>query len=901
MRPSPAAPPARPGPPGFFSQTADLLRGSFLLLVWFVVLCSPFHAFPASPARVNPTECTPTATDFSFLTWSDGWLDGQPRPPAHLWIHTGGYAAVFDPWTADLLRFGRPLASPPPPAATGRQPDRRPWVSGVPALPSPADPAAAILDATRWMALEPRVLAEQTGRLPPAGLELVVQHAGTTYRCRRGAGGRSDWMNFPVRLVEGGRFVQRFDVLQLEFEDDAGKRLEADARLEVVAWPDALRFCLEVGTARDLGLLTLALRARTAAPAGVLRSVRQASREEGNRVVWSAELLLPSPEPGAEAPRNPARSRSESGPEVSVGAVDRRDGRACPVTEDPVRGWHRVVLPSRRGSIADDPDRLERIQIALTNASPREQVVRLLFDDPTGTVSITGVTPMLRRLDGTPTGIPVQISKNWHRQPDRRLLHEGPWLHAFTLLRLPAESRTEVEFTLAFARWGGVPAASHAQLSLIGWGWNQRWDQVAIGSWGETICYEPDAIQQRCRIDDLRPLMVWGMGEGQKRWTWTHNVGGGDFLMLFDAQGHYRPWKAVRTAYLSQGPNLTRVQYSGLTADGAIACEVEVLTPRTDDLTRIYHRLRYRVVEPVGFSRLAFYQVGSDRYHWHQYRRIARGNTEGLIEEWEPGRGGRTYLREGIPVEGSQPWFSLHDAIPADGLKPVQGGWATRGLVVRAWKARLGGRDVPATAAVFGTQAGNVPSANLELVPPPGCTRLERGDFVEADLELLVLPRRAEEYYGPNLALKESLATDADTWRGVWRQARGNHLQPVARRGRLVESYPPLLQLDARQRGELEVTGGVGWVPFTFRGVRDPGRWTVQVAERRADPGPGRGDSGERLAWRTVDQSVHGRDFWQAAHEPVRGTWDITLNLPMDAPGNEPTTRRLRFLPDPGR
>lgn len=123
----------------------------------------------------------------------------------------------------------------------------------------------------------------------------------------------------------------------------------------------------------------------------------------------------------------------------------------------------------------------------------------------------------------------------------------------------------------------------------------------------------------RCRIDDVRPLMVWGMGEGHRKWTWTHNVGGGDFLVYLDAEGRYQPWRAVRTAYLSQGPNLTDVRYSGLTADGHLACRVAVSYVCMDDLNRSYHRFRYDVLQPTPFRRLAFYQVGSDRYHWHQY------------------------------------------------------------------------------------------------------------------------------------------------------------------------------------------------------------------------------------------------------------------------------------------
>ena len=42
--------------------------------------------------------------------------------------------------------------------------------------------------------------------------------------------------------------------------------------------------------------------------------------------------------------------------------------------------------------------------------------------------------------------------------------------------------------------------------------------------------------------------MVWGMGEGRRQWTWTHNVGGGDFLVYQDGSGTWQPWRGVRTA-----------------------------------------------------------------------------------------------------------------------------------------------------------------------------------------------------------------------------------------------------------------------------------------------------------------------------------------------------------------
>lgn len=854
------------------------------------------------------TDCAPAAADYTVISWLGGWLDGAPRDPSWLGLQTGHYGLVVDPFRPDIVRFGAArskgarLPAAPTPEPGTRWANRSGTLETPPSLPVHTLPAESVGSAFGFGRIRPprdyaRAAAPEIERdepdplleLPSASLDLIVEQGGREYRCVRAATETKNPLEFPVRIIESGRYLQRFDILQLAFETTEGNRLPAEGRLEVVAWPDRLALLLEVGSpldSTDAASSPPTVRLRFAADRmPVVESTPISPRKGTNGIsIASAWLEIPVLQGGSAKDVRPSQARTDHGPGsgttgATVTAHDASTGDTLEVEHDAVRGWHRVELPGRSWSVAQEPDRLDRFRFVLTNDGPSERVVRLLFDDPSGTPSITGLTPMLRQPEGVPTGIPVQTSKNWHRQEDRRLLYEGPWLHAFTLLRLPPASRTEAEFTLAYARWGGVPAASHAQLSLVGWGWNQVWDQAAIGSWGESICYEPDAIQMRCRIDDVRPLMVWGMGPGKRTWTWTHNVGGGDFLVYYDAHGTYQPWTRVRTGYLSQGPNLTEVTYSGVTADGAIACQVRVCTPRTDDLHRAYHRVRYDVLKPVTFSRLAFYQVGSDRYHWHQYRRLARGNADGFLEEWEPGQGGRRYLRVGIPCPGDSPWFSMHQAIPADHRKPVEGAWAARGLVVRSWKARLGGRASPPFASVFGTEAGNIPSANLELAPPPELTRLEPGDFVEADLELLILPLSAEDYYGPNTNLKASLATDGNTWRAVLRQARGGRLELEPIRGDLLERHPPLMSMNSRQRAVLTVTGGLGQVPVSFAGLTSPDGWVLKM------------NSGQ--GYQTVDQSVHGNDFWQARHDPATGTWRLTFNLPLDSTKDARTTRRI--------
>ena len=137
---------------------------------------------------------------------------------------------------------------------------------------------------------------------------------------------------------------------------------------------------------------------------------------------------------------------------------------------------------------------------------------------------------MLLLPDGRPSGIPVQVSKNWHNLgAGKRTVHDGTWLSVSTVLTLPADSTTELQLVLAFAHWGGVPAASHAQLSLIGWGSNGLWHESALGSFGEQMCYEPGRQQRNSIVTDARPFATCNMNDGNgscKKYGWTSNVGG---------------------------------------------------------------------------------------------------------------------------------------------------------------------------------------------------------------------------------------------------------------------------------------------------------------------------------------------------------------------------------------
>jgi hypothetical protein len=766
--------------------------------------------------------------DYTYLWWANGWKDQRPAAPAILCPRPGAYGLALDVERMRLLHFG------------------------------------AIAELTTY----PEAAAEgnrEVFKLPPAELVLAITIGTSRYSCVRAATNRQDHFAFPVRIIDSGRLVQRCDIQQLEFADAQGRALKAAGRLEIIAWPDSLSLLLDVVAQEEApsGTLTIAVGdafARKEIPAF------------GAGQLQTVALVL---RPGGDVARS-------AGP-ASITVSNLHAGRPAPTVRDEVeRGWVRIHMPPESWSVANDLDRLDRYALRLENPSDQPRVVRLFFDAAQATPGITGLVPMLRDEAGNPSGLPVQISKNWHQEPDRRTLYEGNWVHAFALLRLPPGTTSRLEFAVTYGRWGGVPSASHAQLCLVGWGWNQLWDESALGSWGETICYEPDGIQRRCMIDDVRPLMVWAMSrEPKRKFGWTSNVGGGDFLVYYDGEGRYQPMAAMHAAYQAHGPNLTDATYAGVTADGHIAVRIGVSLARSDDLVRGFHRLRYDVLKPTPFRRLAFYQLGSDRYLGHQFGKMARGNETGMIEEWAPKRGGRAYDRTGIPCPGSAPWFSLHEAIPGEHGRPAEGAWANRGLVVRSWKARLGGKEVPPFASVFGTAEGSFGSANLELSAPPDLQELQAGDFVEAEVELVVVPMQAEDYYGPNEGLRAALRSGGNTWKPILREAAGHALHVEATRGRVLHAYPLAVAVDAQQAAEFTVTGGVGYVPITLRGLTRPGGY--ELLEWRDGK------------WTRVDQSVHGRDFWQTDVEADGATWSQTYNLPLDTPDDRPLPRRLRF------
>ena len=258
---------------------------------------------------------------------------------------------------------------------------------------------------------------------------------------------------------------------------------------------------------------------------------------------------------------------SESAPLSVTAQQTQPSNNALGVSYDSTWGWYRVALrndgPGDYSESANN--RIERVRLTINNPTSHTQEARFNFAKDGNVTCVTGISSMLRDANGHPIGIPVQISKDWHTSSSHPR-YQGPWLHGLSMIDVPGNASLEVEYTSVNALWGGVPAAAHAQLSLVGYAVNQQWDQSSMGSWGESITYDPDVNLNRSMIDDVRPLMVNGTSNSSpnQKWGWTNNVGGGDFLVYYDESGNKQWNSRMRSRYVRYCPGFDRGDICGL-------------------------------------------------------------------------------------------------------------------------------------------------------------------------------------------------------------------------------------------------------------------------------------------------------------------------------------------------
>jgi hypothetical protein len=726
----------------------------------------------------------------------------------------------------------------------------------------------------------------------------------------------------PSRLIDGGRFMQRVDIPAVSYAsapDLAGSvqlvtmprhlvlthRTETvtaetsnvsarvhlsgpaiDALTEVTVL-EANRAVRMVDGAGDGWILIIPeVAGATAAielPAeGGVTATRTVSQLDAGQTLAVSLLALPTQ--GLTDAQVDAYLHPGTTVRVQFAQQDRSGVDAEPIADavfDPERGAYLVELDLNTSVGAptypnwSDPNHqtwYNRHRVVLQSESGEAVSIPVALDlEGSVIASITGGSAMFRDSQGEPLGLPVQISKNWHEtQPVTRR-----WYHFYSTPFLPQGGRHELEFTIARAKWGSSFAASHAQLSLVGWGTNQQWDESALGCWGESVTYDPDLTLGRSMIDDVRPFLV----QSQQLYNWTGNVGGADFLVYKPAGAAKDRLGRLRTLYQSPGPNLTDVVYAGVTLDGKIESSLRTRLGRGDDVLRVLYDLEYTILEAVTYDRLAFFQVAADNYSDNGFSRIAYGNAAAVVVDVASTPTGSvgyaSAADRGISLSGDAPWVLLYGNLNSGGSLPEE--FADVGFVVRDYELNVGGSltTTPHINLVHTNNWGQHPQIGFELGVPynPASPVLPAGTTLRATVEYLVLPADKTRYYGSSPDLLAAPDPDFGTPELMRTLAGGNSVEVQMAVGTLLRTHPISIAVSSnpsRTSGgevwaEFDLTGGFGFVPMIFEGLDRHDGWRLE-----------RQFSG---SWTGLGQEVEGNDYWQAEYDPSTKSYRLVFNV----------------------
>ena len=293
----------------------------------FIIALGVLAATPTAQATdtlrtLKPAEVMPGVRDYGFLWWADGWRGRSKNGGKVLCVRTGHYGFALDVERLRLLHLGE-------------------ITEAITAVRAVAEDNATVMN------------------LPAADLDITVELAGVRYKLVGVDSHHDDALSFPVRMIESGRWLQRFDMERLIFENDKKERLDVDGRLEVVAWPDVVSFTVELVPRGELTNREARIACRLVGRGWTLSTTSSLSRfRAGQRIRETLTKLYGTPAGVARA------------------EATQRNGATVPVEYEGATGWHRIVLPNESWDPAKDLDHLERVNLKLQNVGAQESVVR---------------------------------------------------------------------------------------------------------------------------------------------------------------------------------------------------------------------------------------------------------------------------------------------------------------------------------------------------------------------------------------------------------------------------------------------------------------------------------------------------------------------------------------------
>ena len=652
-----------------------------------------------------------------------------------------------------------------------------------------------------------------TTTTPATEFTLQVTQDGVVYTCTEAQVQATNVDN--VRLIESGQYVKRIDHLGLVFRDAQDNVLVTDneCRLEITAWPDRITFVLDF-TSETSNPITSTTVEVVSSDGVTHTAVSQTNK---------ARLTLKPQKDVKLSELNPS--------DYVTQATNLQATAPLAVSFDPDTHAFNIDLPE--AGPVKYPSAINRVDeylIEVTNPLSAVTNIPLRFMQQTPR-AITGTVMLLSDADsGRPLGIPVQISKNWHGNSTN--VHQGQWLRGSTMLTLQSGATQRIKLRVVYGYWGGAGAVSHSQLSLVGYGkGNWKWDESALGAWGESMTFDPTLHLGAAFMCDIRPSFTQSYensgaykdgGIANTTYNWTENVGGGDFLTYRDSANSYHWLKRLKTCYYQTGPNLTEVHYSGVTDDDKIRVNYTSRMVATRDYHRRFHAYQYNFLENVtNPSRLIFYQMAADYYSTAIFSDFLVGDATGLLttvdinDAGNPIVGGNSYKGDSILMDGK--WLSV-DEISGQYSYAAQ---ALRGLIPLS--STLNGNAFPLHLHKYG-RAYTSSTVLFDFSSDAVNRSYSAGDVVAGEIEFIMPPQHRDNYWGSDAELIARLSSYGDTnWQPVRDELVENIQMAVSvHQGTLEDNYPLEIQATTGKRVLTDFTvtrGGIGHIPLLLTGA----------------------------------------------------------------------------------
>mmetsp|Transcript_9025 Transcript_9025/g.13095 ORF Transcript_9025/g.13095 Transcript_9025/m.13095 type:complete len:796 (-) Transcript_9025:326-2713(-) len=687
----------------------------------------------------------------------------------------------------------------------------------------------------------------------------VTLDGGRTYKattCAAGISKAAKPFNNNVILWEAGKIAQNYELKGLQFvsvaEDKDTNLLDCVSTLTVVVWPDSFSLSLKLAPPDNTSW----------ASATVDMQMKQWSAHQEFKPISNSKTVTLI----CDVNENRRAVKSDIAMKVKYNdkSVDTEYNDKYNAWKTTVTFGHGKAAKTRRNFPWGNPTDIrdyDEFSIKLNNTSDKDMYVPYLMHMK-NPANVTGMVAMVCTAEGIPTGIPVQLSKDWH---DSKL---GPYALFYTLLPVAAKSDQEYMLRVVYGFYGELPSASHAQLSLEGYyKFSGRWEQMAIGCFGETFCMDPEmSCNIQNRITDVRGLF-FREGANGKKWGWTACAWGGDWMKCYDHDGKNQLMvSGMKVAYVSHGPCLTDVRYVGYFGESKqVHFETRVRTLRTDDYARTFLAFSYKFNSDVT--------LGSDGYLHSMLScgfatpSIAYGNGEGCSFSQTVSddlKNGELYAKDKLLGGVAPHWVSYVDSYMIDHKIPD----GTKHMIIRSMEANVGRQCFKNPSITFrnGNQrSGKVPTLDCFVGLPDGVKEFSAGDTITLDVEWITTAIVAENYYGPNAGFRDFLTQNPKSWKVPFRevQKNGSLLQVEVQGGSLQNKYPITIRVE-EEVVTLFVTQGLGAVPMEFAGLPHTNYALYQIVD------------GEETA---LDQSSSKlNDFWQTDYDVNDGTYKMTFN-----------------------